>query len=617
MKKYVLALLSLVLVFSLAACSTASIATAIQGNTTTSSSVVTAATVASASAQTVELVQAENSALNEVPADYTWDSFAVIPITLNGDSISAESAGIKIDGSIATIVSAGTYSMTGSLADGQIIVDTADKETVQLILNGADLHSSTSSPINIVDASKVVIILAAGTENTVSDGATYVFASEDVDEPNAAIFSTADLSFSGSGSLTVSGNSNDGITSKDGLIIASGTILVNAVDDGIRGKDYLVIEDGNITVNAGGDGLKSDNEEDTAKGYISIASGVLHIASGGDAIAAQSDVMITGGEFTLVTAGGASASIAATLSAKGIKGVSSVVIDGGTFDIDAADDAVHSNGSVTVNQGTFAITSGDDGMHADSTLTINNGTITVNKSYEGLESAVITINAGDIQVVSSDDGINVSGGMDGSGTQGGGPGGPPGAGGGRGQDSFTSNTSYYLYIRGGTISVNASGDGLDVNGAIEMSGGTVLVSGPVENMNGALDYDASFTLTGGVLIAAGSAGMAMAPGTTSSQNSVLINFNSMLPAGTLVHVQNSAGEEIFTFAPAKQFQSIAFSSPLLVQGESYAVYLGGITTGTQTGGLIQGGSYTPGDLYGNITLTSVVTGAGASRNGRP
>jgi hypothetical protein len=248
-------------------------------------------------------------------------------------------------------------------------------------------------------------------------------------------------------------------------------------------------------------------------------------------------------------------------------------------------------------------------MHADSTLTINNGNILIAQSYEGLESAVITIVDGEIEINASDDGINVAGGADGSGMQG--PGGKGGHGGG--QDAFSYDGSYMLYIRGGTIVVNAYGDGLDSNGGAEMSGGTVLVSGPINNANGALDAG-TFNITGGVLIAAGSAGMATAPSSNSSQNSVLINFTNMLQAGTLVHVQHSAGEEILTFAPVKEYQSIVFSLPSLSQGESYAVYVGGSSTGNNAGGLIQGGTYTPGDLYTNLTLSGVVTSMGSMGN---
>ena len=284
---------------------------------------------------------------------------------------------------------------------------------VRLILSGADLHSSTSAPILVNNAEKTIIVLADNTNNSVSDADSYVFANSETDEPNAAIFSTSDLTLSGSGSLTVNGNYNDGIASKDGLIIASGNITVNAVDDGIRGKDYLVIEDGEITVNAQGDGLKSDNEEDAAKGFVSIDHGVVNINSGGDAISAQTDVSINGGQFSLTSGGGSSNYVDETLSAKGIKGDVAVTIDAGTFTINAADDAIHSNGSVVLNGRTFTIKSGDDGMHADTSLEINNGEINITASYEGIESAVITIINGDIDITASDDGINVAGGVDG------------------------------------------------------------------------------------------------------------------------------------------------------------------------------------------------------------
>ena len=602
MKKTKVFIVLFILAVALTACTGGAVTTAMNQAAGSASSSSSANVVSTAPASSADAL-AENEAVEVSPSDYAWYGASAAVITLNGDSISTDAAGVTVDGSTATITRAGAYLLSGRLNDGQIIVDTQDEAVVQLILNGADLISSSSAPIYIRAAEKTVILLAEGSTNIVSDASTYVYASAEEDEPNAAIFSTADLSIGGSGSLTVTGNSNDGIASKDGLLIASGTISVTAVDDGIRGKDYVVIEDGTIRIDAGGDGIKSDNEEDTARGYVSIAAGSVAIDAGGDAISAQSDVIITGGEFDLTTAGGSAASIAETLSARGIKGVVSVVIDGGSFNINAADDALHSNGGITVNNGTFTIASGDDGLHADATLTVNGGTFAITESYEGLESAIITINGGDFTIASSDDGINVAGGMDGSGMQG------PGMRGG--PDSFSANSSYFLYIRGGTITVNAYGDGLDINGSVEMSGGTLLVSGPTEQNNGALDYDGAFTVTGGLIIATGSSGMAQAPGTTSTQKSAAVFFTSTLPAGTLVHVQNSSGEEIFTFVPAKNYQSIVFSSPLLTQGQTYAVYLGGSAAGKQSGGLVEAGTYTPGELYGSLTISGTLTQLGS------
>jgi hypothetical protein len=322
-------------------------------------------------------------------------------------------------------------------------------------------------------------------------------------------------------------------------------------------------------------------------------------------------VLISAGNFTLTSGGGSAVGMSDNVSAKGIKAAANLNIDSGSFTINSADDALHSNGNLVVNAGTFVVTAGDDGMHSDATLTINGGDINITESYEGIESAVITINNGTIHLVASDDGLNVAAGNDGSGMQG--PGGKPG---GR-QDTFNYTGSNYLCINGGYIYVDARGDGVDVNGAIEMTDGILLVNGPTENMNGALDYDSGFKMAGGFVLAAGSSGMAMAPGSYSSVNSALIYLTSSQPAGTLFHIQNSAGEDILTFAPSKDYQSIAVASPKLVTGETYTISLGGNSTGTATDGLYQGGTYASGTEFDTFTVSNVVTtvGSGGRRGG--
>jgi hypothetical protein len=587
-----------------------------------------------AGAESVADAAAANSDDHEDAEDYVWDDADVIEIGLNGDSISADGDGVTVEGSRVTISAAGTYRLSGSLADGQIVVDTEDEEIVRLILNGVDIRSATSAPINVASAGKVLIVLADGTDNHVSDGATYVFEDPDEDEPNAAIFSKADLTIYGDGSLTVEGNYNDGIASKDGLIIAGGAITVDAADDGIRGKDYLIVRGGTLTVNALSDGLKSDNEEDTERGYILIEAGVLDVTAGGDAIQAATDALIADGTLNLSSGGGSGGVIDESASAKGIKATVNLNVDGGTLTVDSADDALHSNGSMVINAGTFVLASGDDGMHADSTLTVNGGEIQITESYEGIESAVITINDGDIHIASRDDGLNVAGGNDGSGMnpgpgRGGGPGQAiePGQAGEAGQamepgqaggmpgggpfmDGFAASGDYYLYLNGGTVVIDADGDGIDSNGSIEMTDGVVIVNGPTGNMNGALDYMGSFNISGGFLVAAGSSGMAQAPGSGSSQYSILVNFDSAQPAGTLVRIQTVAGEDILTFAPSKQYQSIVLSSPELADGASYEVYVGGSSTGAANGSLYEGGTYTPGTQYTSFTVSDVVTRIG-------
>ena len=599
---------TLLLIFALATCSASNDASvapaaATAESVTAASTTDTATTNTAANAAPVAATLAQLSAPHAVAA--ASDSNVGVVLTLNGDTIAVEGAGVSVEGSTATITAGGAYTLRGGLADGQIIVDSEDETAVTLILDGVELHSSSSAPVFVRNAAQVVIVLADGTQNTLTDAATYVFADPAEDEPNAALFSKADLTITGNGALTVMGNYNDGIASKDGLVIESGALTVNAVDDGVRGKDYLVIQDGALAVTAGGDGLKADNEEDATLGYILIEAGAVQVNAGGDAITAQSQVLVTGGDFTLTSGGGSTAVIDDTLSAKGIKSAVGVQIDGGVFTIDAADDAVHANASIVINGGVFTIASGDDGMHADGTLTINGGEIAITQSYEGIESAVITVNGGNVHVVASDDGVNVAGGVDGSGMVRGGPGGRPGS--GSAQDASAYTGDYYLTINGGRMVVDAAGDGIDVNGAIVMRDGVVIVNGPTMNGNGALDYDAGFTLEGGIVVAVGSAGMAQTPGAGTAQHALLLNYTSMLPAGTLTHIQDSAGNAILTFAPTKEYQSLAFSSPALVTGETYTVYSGGSSSGAVTDGLVEGGVYTPGTAYTTFTVEGGVT----------
>lgn len=545
----------------------------------------------------VQDAAAENCGDHEDLQDYIWENSEVIQIVLQGTSISVDPEIAAVEGSKLTITSAGTYNISGTLTDGQIIVDTQDQEIVRLILNGVNITSSSSAPIFIKSSAKTIIVLSEGSENYLTDGESYIFENSEEDEPKAAIFSRDDLTIYGSGSLTVDGNYNDGISCKDGLIIKSGIITVNSVDDGIRGKDYLIVKGGNINVNAEGDGLKSDNDEDASKGYVYIETGILNIISGKDAVTGETDVLISNGEIFLSSGGGSNSNISGSISAKGIKAVVDLIIDDGTMTISSADDAIHSNGNLAINGGTFIISSGDDGIHADSDLGVNGGNINITKSFEGIESrTIITINDGDIHIIASDDGLNVAGGKDGSGFHGGPGGGMP------------SSGDYYLYINGGYTVINSTGDGIDVNGSIVMTGGDVIINGPTSNMNGALDYDALFKITGGFILGAGSSGMAQAPGSSSTQYSILLKFNSTQQAGGLVHFQTSGGDQIFSFEPVKKYQSIVFSSSILTKGMTYDVYTGGSSTGTANDGLYTSGTYSPGTKYTSFTISGIVTG---------
>ena len=532
-----------------------------------------------------------NTPDHEDPNDYSWNASDVVPITLDGETISVEGGGATVSGSTVTITSAGTYAISGTLNDGQIVVTADDTSLVQLIFDGMSIANSADTAIVISDARRAVIWLADGTVNSVTDGATYP---EDVDQ-NAAIFSKSNLSIAGDGSLTVNGQYNDGLTSKDGLVIAGGHITVTAPDDGIRGKDYLVVRGASIAVTAGGDGLKSDEDGDATLGYVLVADGNIDITAGGDGIQAETDALLAGGTLLLRSGGGSSATIDTSLSAKGVKGTIAVVVDTGDITVDAADDGIHSDSLVVINGGTITIATGDDGVHSDAFLVVNNGDITVTQSYEGIENTEgdMTINGGRIRITSSDDGINVAGAGDV---------GRPGPG--------LSAGMYHLYVNAGYIVSDAKGDGVDVNGSIVMNGGCLLVHGPTVNFDSAIDYDGSFNMTGGFLAAAGSVGMAQGPGASSAQYSVLLAFGATQAAGTLVHIQSRAGNAVLDFVPSREFQSLAFSSPRLESGMTYDVYLGGTATGSVTDGLYQGGTYTPGSLAGSFTVSATASAAG-------
>jgi hypothetical protein len=248
----------------------------------------------------------------------------------------------------------------------------------------------------------------------------------------------------------------------------------------------------------------------------------------------------------------------------------------------------------------FSIRTGDDGIHADAKLTIGGGTIDITKSYEGIESAAITVAGGDISINASDDGVNGSGGIDGSGAQ-------QGA---RGQDNFAQGGSTSLTITGGRLAVIAAGDGIDINGSITMSAGTVIVHGPTANNNAALDYDGTFALSGGVVVASGSAGMAQSPGTGSTQATVSVRLTTAQAAGTLVRIQSANGDQIFTFAPTKSFQSIVVSTPAVVNGTAYDVYVGGSSTGAVNDGVYEGGTSSGGTKVATVTASMASTSTG-------
>ncbi|KRE58398.1 carbohydrate-binding domain-containing protein [Paenibacillus sp. Soil750] len=532
--------------------------------------VTTAGTTAStAKATSTDIIQKVEYAAEDAYTD--WASANPTKISLTGTSVTIEGEGVAAkDGKIA-ITKAGTYVVSGKLTDGQIMVNVKDKGVVRLVLNGVEISNSTSSAIFVEEAGKAIISLQEGTENIVSDGTKYVYPDATTDEPNSAIFSKDDLTINGTGKLVVKGNYNNGITSKDKLKITGGTLDIKAADDGVMGRDLVAVQAGTLTIDAGGHGIKTSNDKEGEEGYISLT--------------------------------------------------------GGTFTIKSGEDALHSSGGLDVSGGDLHLNAGDDGIHAEVSLAIAGGTIDITQSNEGIEAPAVLISGGKTNVVSTDDGVNISSGDAESAEGGGAPGaatGGAGAGAGAGQAGAApaggtggapggapgasgANSNNMLTITGGFLSVDSKGDGLDSNGSITMSGGTVVVNGPIENNNGSLDYDGTFVMTGGFLVAAGSSGMVQATSDKSTQAGVLMTYTKTQQAGALVHLEDSAGNTIITFAPAKNYQSVFVSSPNLKQDASYTLSSGGSSTGTATKGLFEGGTYQSGTKVVDFKAATLIT----------
>ncbi|MGI3225847.1 carbohydrate-binding domain-containing protein [Streptomyces sp. GTA36] len=336
-------------------------------------------------ARTLAAVLADNKESHAGDSDAEWDESDAVAVQLKGDSASVDGDGATAKGATVTITAGGTYRISGTLSDGQIVVNAPDQD-VKLVLDGAKISHSSGAAIDVTEADEAVVILADGSENTLGDADSYA---DDV-EADAALHSAADLTLTGDGKLTVRGNGNDGIASTDGLVIASGTIVVDAADDGIRGKDYLIVEGGSVTVTAGGDGLKADNSEDKDSGYVAVGDGTVKVTAKGDGVDAATDLVATGGTLTVESGGGSGTQPSDDASTKGLKAGVINVLEGGTVAVDASDDAVHSDGAVHVNGAKVTAASGDDGVHAEGDLTVDKGTLKVTSAVEGVEGADIS-----------------------------------------------------------------------------------------------------------------------------------------------------------------------------------------------------------------------------------
>ena len=445
----------------------------------------------------------------------TYDEHAAIAVQLNGDSASCDSDAVTMEGSQIIIGAEGIYLLSGTLTDGQIVVNAGETDKIQLVLAGVDITSSTSAAIYALKADKVFVTLVAGTENILTNGGAYVA----IDDSNidAVIFAKTDLTLNGSGGLTINAQAGHGVVSKDDLIITGGSYAVTAAGHGLSGKDSVAIAGGTFTITSDKDGIHAENTEDLSLGTLYIADGSFTIQAQGDAVSAQGALQIDGGMFDLYTgAGSASVEMAGgedwgpidggrqgsdttaqpqtaaaeteenSASQKGIKGENTFTINGGTFAIDTVDDCLHAGGEMLLSAGAFTLSSGDDAVHCDGALTIQNGTFTISYCYEGIEGLSITIEDGIFHIESNDDGLNAAGGVDGSGF------------GGRRQDTFAAVSDSFIIINGGTFTIVASGDCIDSNGALTINGGTLDLTCNGSG-NTALDCDGTYANNGGAV----------------------------------------------------------------------------------------------------------------------
>jgi len=483
--------------------------------------------------------------------------------------VTGEGSGIRTDGTVVTVYNGGTYVVKGKLSDGQIIVNAEDKD-VTLVLENADITCTYSAPIYVYDCNSFSLYLQEDSENRLTDGENYLYQGElesaEKTEPNACLYSKADMVIAGEGGLTVAANYQNGIAGKDTLTIQDAALNVNAKNHGITGRDNLVIHRAVIQVCAGGDGLRSNNDTAETVGYITVKDATLSMETGNDGIQAETTLTMENAVCTITAGGGSREKLSGDISAKGLKSGDDMTLSGGSYAVDSADDSLHAGGNLTVEDGVFSLSSGDDGIHTDATLYMKGGVVDIATSYEGMEGLVIEMSGGEVSLYATDDGLNAAGGADQSGF--GGFGGDMGM--------MGASDDSWITISEGKLHVNAWGDGIDSNGNLTVTGGEIYVSGPTDNGNGALDFGGTGTITGGVLVAAGSTGMAQNFGSKSTQGSILINYNYNDESPVIVYDQE--GNELINWTPDKTYSSVVVTCPEMTLGGSYTVSAAGKNT---------------------------------------
>ncbi len=495
---------------------------------------------------------------------------AVITFTDTGASVEGVGTEIDDDGEV-DIVAGGVYRVTGASENARVVVDAADTEVVKIILDGCDLTCPDDEVIYVKTARSAVVELASGTENVLTSGDAPAGLLSDVipdeEAAGAALRYKCPLTITGTGILTVNGFVNNGIGGSDELTIEDGVIAVTAVNDAVKSKADIELTGGVISISSAGDGIQAEADVTITGGAVSILTGVG---------AADADMKVSDSAFM---SGGSpemrgDMDETADVSRKGIKSGADITITGGSIAVDAEDDAIHAGGNIIIAGGDLALGSGDDGVHADGTLTITGGTVDVRLCYEGLEAKNIRIDDGNVNIVATDDGMNVNGGDFG------GFRGASGEASAETEDAAdeAEEIATELRITGGLVAVDSGGDGLDSNGSIYIEGGEVYVSGPSSDWDAAIDYgegSSEFIITGGILMAGGYSGMAEAPhASENAQASIWYAFEDYAGDGAVCTLTDADGNVILSFPFVHGYNCVVLSSPDIAVGETYTLTVG-------------------------------------------
>ena len=623
-KKWLIIIAVLALIAVLAtACSEVSGSVSTDSSSGGTESAVTQEEVAAANAEVEETLSATATSeyliddLTTVSAEQQAASTSeegIVSIDLSALTSDNAPSGTTFKQNVLTIKAAGTYSLSGTL-NGAVEVAKDVEGTVRIILNGATIKTTEDQTVAAIvfkqSDSLRILTIADGTINEVSDSV----GDTEADGDGAAIQAKkCSLTINGSGTLKVTavGEDANGIKVKDTLTGLDATIEVTAVKNGIKADNAILFKGAKVTVTAGNDAVKTDIEPETEEealaysadpkaGYIYVENTSMNLTAGDDGIAANSCLYIanrTEDVITVKTNGGAPTSVterssdAADGKAIKVSGIVledeegnetdypatydenyAIVITGGTFNVNSNDDAIHSKGNILITGGTFILASGDDGIHAEYLTKITGGTITVTKSYEGIEGASVEITGGILDIAAVDDGVNAA-------------------------NADLNNYSYYILITDGILTVNCSGDGLDSNGKLLISGGTVKVFGPTNGGNAALDSETGTTISGGTVIA--TCREAMDPvGATQ----YMVTANVSISAGTTVTLKDSSGKEIVSFTAPKALQNLVISTAEMTSGTytlTYGTSTTSLTATTGTGGGMggMGGGMAPGGQGG-------------------